>query len=254
MFEPKVIDYGDYPVDVVRIRNYLRIPYLYTPDDNFDASDPSTFYNNAEYLEDRNVDEELYHIASQAAEFIANKTGVYLGNTKVSFKFTDGVSKVFQSPINKITSITIDGKYVVPVYGDPSDPSIVPISYERNADYSIDFGSFNTCEVDVLFGFEAWRDLRYRKGNIFDEYKGTEIELISKADGVPYMHGGSSHHIPLMIQRLWEVLIDHFYQHRGLVVVGTIVAKIPTSFDAIVDAVRSIGAFNTSSRKILYQP
>lgn len=230
-----------YPLDIVRVRDFLKIPYLYTPDDTFDASDPGTYYNHPDYVEDRKVDDELLIVAGQAADLIAEQTGLHIGDTKISYRFTDDCVRIYPSPVFLIQSIFVDG---VQITGD-EEGHVESFTMDENGYLDVSrFGKYDTLDIDVWVGFHTALNVEYRKGNTFDHYVDTsgvhQLTKFTKAEGVPYTARFTEFYIPDVARRLWEILIDHFYMNRGVVQIGTIVAKMPTSKDVLTENVRTL--------------
>ena len=222
LYEPKdrrFLDLNKLPFDRERLRIFLRIPYLYKVPDDFDP-DVTDWQSDPAYKQDVAVDNELQKIASQAAGVVFTRTGICIKDTKYIYRFKgtcEGVVKIVPSPTYAVESFTIDGVR----HG---------ITFERDKDYQVNLGtnSFKEATLEFLCGFNVAETTRYRSGDNLNVAEGA---------GVPYPYYTPTYTLPDSLVRLWEVLIDHFYQHRGIVQVGTIVAKMPTSLDALVASV-----------------
>ena len=84
---------------------------------------------------------------------------------------------------------------------------------------------FKSASLEFSCGFNVSAETKYRNGNDF---------TANEDNGVPYTVWKPMYSVPSLLSRLSEILIDSFYQHRGEVVVGTIVAKLPTSLDTLL--------------------
>ena len=225
VYEPRYRRYVDLqklPFDVVRVRDFLRIPYLYTIPDDFDK-DTTDYAHDPIYQEDLRVDGELAKISAQVAGFIFSRTGICIKDLQHIYKFNGvdgGIVKIVPSPTFAINSFVVDGVEA-------------PIVFERDDDYFVDLGvnKFDTAQLDFSCGFNVTAETKYRNGNDF---------TATEDNGVPYTFWKPAYALPDMLIHLWDMLTDHFYQHRGITVVGTIVAKIPTSLDVLLQSVRSL--------------
>ena len=106
------------------------------------------------------------------------------------------------------------------------------------------FGNYDTLDINLWVGFDQGNQVSYRQGNTFNHYKevsgNQRIVCFDETEGVPYTRRFARITIPEAAIRLWEIYIDHFYQNRGIVQIGTIVAKMPTSADVLLQAVKDL--------------
>ena len=102
------------------MRDFLKIPYVYTVPDDFDK-DSTDYASDSRYQEDLAVDKELQKIAMQAADFIFRNKGLCLKDMKFMhrwFKCFGGEVLIQPSPVFAVNSFVVDGA-----------PS--PITFER---------------------------------------------------------------------------------------------------------------------------
>ena len=224
--------------DVNRLRDFLRMPYLYTIPDDYTPGDED-YKDDPDYLEDERVDRELDVIANQVSDYMLSVTGLTMLGGTYEYHFntkdiSDGIVKIWDNPISSIRSIILK---------DPT--GTVDGSLDRlEEDYCY---RLNVPDGDYLMhltvGFGGVGSDWYRNGNRFfrDEFKG-----------IPYDYTFSNNPDGSIRARLYEVLVDHFYQNRGIVQIGTIVAKMPTSFDALAQAVSDSTPYQFYNTDLIY--
>ena len=239
MYVLKGVKVGRGNVNVRRIRDFLRIPYLYTIPDDYTPGDES-YKDHPDYLEDEKVDEELRIIANQVADYMTTTTGFTILNPRYEYIFdtkdiTDGIVKIWENPITEINLITD--------YPDASALVAGTLEY-TDEPYCFKLSVPDGKHVMSLsIGSSVSTKALYRSGDRFfnDETKG-----IPYSDTIVGTIGSAT--------RLYEVLIDHFYQNRGIVQIGTIVAKMPTSHDALVSSVQALVPYQSSVLDFTYTP
>ena len=230
---------SQYQIDIIRVRDFLKIPYLYKVTDSFDSRDPNSYYDTDEYQEDIKTDSELLRIASQVAELIYSETGLWLADVRQVYEYgsnTCGIIKFYPSPLLSINDFYLDGVQT-------------PITIKRDKDYTIDVGrSFTSARLDITCGFGINKSVRYRDGNKFLVYnfsvRDFDLDPIQSDAGVPYDSYYLDNPIPAVALRLYEVLIDHFYMHRGIILTGTIATSLPNTLNSLIESVKRLMPLN----------
>ena len=223
----KGADEGRSLLSVSRIRDFLRIPYLYTIPDDYTPGDES-YKDDPDYLEDDKVDKELSIIGDQALDFIARSTGFTINGVFMQYEFNnkdiqDGIVKIYNNPITEALHLSnLD-----------TGESVEGLLERLDEDFCYKFPDMPVGNYLMLLriGQPSHVDTMYRSGDRFfrDETKG-----------IPYTYPIGLFGAPSVAYRLYEIIVDHFYQNRGIVQIGTIVTKMPTSMDTLMESVSAL--------------
>ena len=71
-----------------------------------------------------------------------------------------------------------------------------------------------------------------------------DLDPIQSDAGVPSDSYYLDNPIPAVALRLYEVLIEHFYMHCGIILTGTIATSLPNTLNSLIESVKRLMPLN----------